>query len=108
MLIVSSEELLAERREVMRRVFTFLGVDPAFDSPQFDVRHHDSAGKYRRAFKPPWPKRVLTKLGLSRTPPPAPPRELAPETRQMLVDVLRPEIDSFRSLTGQRFEQWCV
>lgn len=107
-LIVSSEELLAQRREVMRRIFTFLEVDAVFDSREFDVNHHDSVGKYRRAFKPPWPKRVLAKLGLSGTPAPQPPRELAPETRQMLIETLKPEIDSFRSLTGQRFDQWCV
>jgi hypothetical protein len=110
MLVVSSDDLLSQRREAMRRIFSFLGVDPSFDSPTFNTQYHDTAGKFRRAFKPSWPTRVLTRLGLARpaAPPPAPPRELGDETRRILIDLLRPEIDGFRRLTGQQFEQWCV
>src|SRR5215210_188194 len=35
-LILCQEKLRRERREAMREVFTFLGVDPTFDSPKFE------------------------------------------------------------------------
>ena len=45
LLIVSREELAAERRATMRRVFGFCGVDPSFDSSQFEREWETGSGK---------------------------------------------------------------
>lgn len=44
-LVLTLEELSATPRPVLARVFTFLGVDPAFDHPEFGVVHHASSRK---------------------------------------------------------------
>ena len=47
-LILTQEELNAERRVTLARAFEFLGVDPGFDSPQFDREWETGQGKGRR------------------------------------------------------------
>lgn len=46
--IATQEELNADRRGTLRRVFEFLGVDPEFDSGQFDREWETGQGKGRR------------------------------------------------------------
>jgi sulfotransferase family protein len=47
-LVLTQEELSGERRATLTRVFEFLGVDPGFDSPQFDREWETGKGKGRR------------------------------------------------------------
>jgi hypothetical protein len=47
-MVVSAEELAAEREETLRRVFCFLGVQEDFTSPQFDRLWETSRGKDRK------------------------------------------------------------
>jgi hypothetical protein len=47
-LIATQEELNADRRGTLRRVFEFLGVDPSFDSEQFDREWETGQGKGTR------------------------------------------------------------
>ena len=109
-LVLSSEELLIERRQTLRRVFEFLGVDSSYQNAKFDVKYHDTGAKFRKLVRPYFPSRLLARLGVTRSakPPLQPQRQLTDETRHILSDLLRPEIDGFRQLTGQRFEQWSI
>jgi hypothetical protein len=50
-LIVSAEELGGERRETMRRVFGFCGVDAGFDSEQFEREWETGSGKSSGRFR---------------------------------------------------------
>lgn len=109
MLVVSSEDLRDERRATLCRIFEFLGVAADFDCQRFDREFHRTEQKFQT--KAPWRKRVLAKLGVPvKQPPPlpSPPREVADQTRQALIDCLRPEVEALRSLTGQRFDRWCL
>lgn len=47
-LVVEQRDLLERRRETLRMIFEWLGVDPSFDSPRFDELWEVSAGKGRR------------------------------------------------------------
>jgi hypothetical protein len=47
-LITTQEDLNVRRRETLARVFAFLGVDAAFDSPQFEREWETGQGKGRR------------------------------------------------------------
>ena len=51
LLIVAREELAAERRATMRRVFGFCGVDPGFDSPQFEREWETGSAKSTGEFR---------------------------------------------------------
>ena len=51
MLIVSREELGADRDETVRRVFAFAGVDPGFTSPEFDREWETGSGKGSGGFR---------------------------------------------------------
>jgi hypothetical protein len=48
-LVIANEELRAERRATVRRVFEFLEVDPSFESCGFDRIEHRSSEKRRRS-----------------------------------------------------------
>ena len=50
-LIVSREELGAERDATVRRVFDFAGVDPGFTSPEFDREWETGSGKASGGFR---------------------------------------------------------
>lgn len=113
-LVVDQHDLLAAREETMRRVFSFLEVDPGFTSPTWDtelntaVSHrvpnqlHRRLGK-RRGHKLAG-KRVLHRLVLTEVPRPT----LTDEQRRRLEALLRPEVARLRELTGQRFEHWSL
>ena len=51
LLIVSREELAAEREQTMRRVFEFAGVDPGFRSEQFEREWETGSGKAAGGFR---------------------------------------------------------
>jgi hypothetical protein len=53
-LVISCDELEKERRETMRKVFEFLGVDPEFYSHAYDVKMHRSAQKRRKTAVGAW------------------------------------------------------
>jgi Sulfotransferase domain len=51
LLVVAREDLLGERRETLRRVFGFLGIDAGFDSPQFSREWETGSGKKSGGFR---------------------------------------------------------
>jgi hypothetical protein len=122
-LVVDSNELRTRRRETLRRIFGFLGVDKDAWRPQMETelnaakrRQRNVAGQFlfrlglttigdprtrtimRRA-----PSRVAARLTSS-----VEPTVLSPDLRAELESMLAGEISRLRELTGMRFESWSV
>lgn len=122
-LIVPAEDLLHRRRETLRRVFAFLGVDPDFTSSDFDrvkfrgqqLRHLTTLGRRLHTFsyqhmnrRAPALQRFLTYWACyplsQRTVRP----ELRPAQRDALAVALWPDVQQLRALTGQAFAHWSL
>jgi len=123
--VVDTADLRSKRVETLSRIFRFLGVDDAFESPQFTVEYNaldqDWLKKRARAFA-----RVLDRtIGEQRARQirasvprsvqrpfvrqlQTPAVELAEPLRSRLTVCLKGEADRLRALTGQRFETWSV
>jgi hypothetical protein len=125
LMVVDQHDLLTRRREVLRGIFAFIGVDDSFDTSAFDEQRNTRADKFG-------PKRLTMRLWdpvlwpLSRAVPapvrarvraPArrvlfgPVREsvaLTPEMRAGLETMLRPEVDALREFTGKSFSSWSL
>lgn len=125
MLIIDQHDLKERRRETMREVFQFVGVDDMFDSPVFDEEKNTRATKQRprrialALWEPVlWPasravprrvrdvirqpaNRVL--IGPARDTP-----ALSTEMRERLREHFRPEVESLREFTGRPFASWSV
>jgi hypothetical protein len=124
-LVITSEELRADRDATMRAVFEFLGVDPSFSSPAFaevlytaeEKRRNARLGyvfltiadkvrrsSLRRYLSPKLmaPIRLLN----ARTARPIPRPELDPSLRRELVDYLRPDVERLRVFTDNPFPHW--
>jgi Sulfotransferase family len=119
--LARQEDLLLRRRETLREMFRFLGVDESFWSPRMDRLRHPSAGKSRRY-------RLAMQVGRTRLGAPAyrlpqeakwtierflygrsraPERPVVPETlRSTLIDELEPEIAALEDLTGWDLREW--
>jgi hypothetical protein len=123
-LVIDQSELLLLRRDVLRRIFAFLGVDESFDSERFDEQFLKSEG--RRTYPPAlsrfvgqrlrprtqWiPSSVRGKLrrGMERTL--LPQMQLArldDDSRARLGDLYAGETARLRLLTGQMVPSWSV
>ena len=90
-LIVTQEDLDRNRRQTLQRVFSFIGVDPLFDHPEFEVRHNLSDDREKNAF------------GST-----SDPIELSDDDRMKLVDTISPDLDQFRSYMGLEFPSWSM
>lgn len=118
-LVLDQRDLRDRRRQTLRRVFEFAGVDPAFDTPAFDAESNTAAEKLRlNALGV-----GLTRLGLMGDSPRSifPYRKLwfvvgrrverpAVEgaLRARLIAALRDDVAHFRELTGLEFADWPV
>jgi hypothetical protein len=89
-LVVASEDLRDDRAATLKRVFTFLGVDPEFTSPRFTIDRHVTSTKMEQAGE-----------SLDR---PA----LTQRQHDAIADHLRPDIERFRALVGQDFAHWSI
>jgi len=118
-LVLDREDLLHRRDTTLMEIFTFLGVDPGFVSPEFRQLHNARTVKVRYGPLGSWLVRrgILTRSSRSfpRGPLVAPFRQLlsrpvettlSASTRQLLVEVLGPEVDRLRELTGKDFSAW--
>lgn len=126
-LVLSHEELAADRVGTLRQVFRSLGVDDSFESPGFErvlypgmeLRRKTAAGyaaikaveRLRRT-----PVRRYVPRGLARpihafntkmARPIARPR-LGAADREQLIDEFRPDVDALRRFTANQFDAWCV
>lgn len=118
--VTTLEALSAEPRKEMATLFRFLGVDPGFDSPDFECVYHPSQRKRRatalgrlalRTFGPHATNRVRRMAGfvdpLLRGEPV--PRPAVPDAlRRRLEDRLRDDVRALRELTGLALDGWSV
>ena len=107
-LIVDYDSFMTRRRETLRQIFEFLGVDAQFSSPAFEVIRHPTAGKRRKnafgaALHRTFGRHVLQALG--RLPLMARPR-LDPELRRELNAIFRPEVRQLEQFAGRQFPGW--
>lgn len=114
-LVITAEDLKNERRATLRRVFEFIGVDPAFECPGADREWHVTEAKftteknfYNRFLPRKWLYALLQKKWNPQLRPAPPSAEMSDTLRSQLIDELRDDIDAFRQLTGQSFAGWCV
>jgi hypothetical protein len=114
-LVLSTEEMQTDRRAALVRVFDFLGVDKAFDSPVFDAEYFVTAARFSpgrsldRYFASPRLVYLLGKLWPGKLMQLSPPIEaLEDRTRHWLAEQLQPEVEELRSLSGQQFRGWSV
>jgi hypothetical protein len=125
MLIVDQHDLRTRRRETMREVFRFIGVDENFESQEFDVERNTRAEKYgprkfaAKMWKPviypasravPRPVRDVIRspakkvlMGQVRESP-----VLSEQMRKRLREHLRPEVDGLREFSGKAFPTWSL
>ncbi len=127
-LVVSTEALKSNRREVLRRIFGFLGVDESFYTDEFGVLKNVNAAKVKRKKPRRW-IRVL--LGVRDTAPQKksylsgslrrllewvllPASELVERprwdeaTKEKVMGFFRSDVARLRQLTGLEFTQWCI
>jgi hypothetical protein len=125
LLVVDHSDLLSKRLEVLRGIFTFLGVDPSFESTRFSAivnpssehRLFNPAGRriaessaYRVAtgwLRPDTRRRLIKPVRrlMSRS---VSVQELTEEIRSVLAERLAPEAARLREMTGKSFETWSV
>jgi hypothetical protein len=123
-LIVEQAELRRARAATLRRLFTFLGVDAGFESPEFARQYRGSdAGRrfpawYRAALRigertplalVPVPLRRRMRAGVEGAVlPTLPDVTLDERLRGRLAGVLGPEAERFRKLTGVDTQGWTL
>jgi hypothetical protein len=122
--VVDADALRADRLAVLRGIFAFLGVDPAFTSSDLDLVHHETRFKRRkgrlavllsqlgdsppaRVVPPDLRRRIGYVVYRPFTRPLAAP-VLAPATRARLEEFFAPDAARLRELTGLRFPTWTV
>jgi hypothetical protein len=123
-LVIATEDLLADRVATMSRVFRFLGIDDSFVDERFTTEHRLRAADKRipraslstleaaanRATRPlpgrlRWRARSVVRRGTSRR---LRRPQLSAGRRRQLEDVLREDIDLLRELTGEAFPKWSL
>jgi Sulfotransferase domain len=125
-LVLTQEELLAERVRTIRKVLDFLDVDPDFYDPRFErIKHRTSSHRRRRTragtavaalagaatqrFQPPrwlaWKaERLLVFPFARRIERPV----LSASVREQLIAELEDDANRLREFTGKELESWCV
>jgi hypothetical protein len=124
LLVIDQSDLLVRRAELMRVVYSFLGVDADFTSAGFD--EHLGASNDRRRYTtgyfrflnrvtasplrllPPRSRRAM-RTGLERVLFPRLEKPTLPdELRDRLVALYTPEMQRFREITSMSFDTWTV
>ena len=130
LLVIRNEDLRAERRATMRRVYSFLGVDPEWVSPDLDREFFQTGDRPARSLVPPAARKflkrhfpaakrakeleanVLRKMrGIRRSPAPAsdgaPAKpEVSPAFRERLVALLADDVRRLKDLVEPGFDAW--
>jgi hypothetical protein len=119
LLVLEQWRLRHERREVLREIFSFVGVDPGFWTSGFEpeigtraehVRHDSLLWRLRSSWvgaayrKLPVGPRLRVSRMLRRRAGGVKRPELDPSRREALTELLVPEMDRLRELTGQPLE----
>jgi hypothetical protein len=121
-LVTSTESLRDDRKNALRRIFSFIGVDTLFaSSKNFDTCHHKSSDKevctaleYRlvgtklataiRAFLPYSILEMVRQI--TRKPITVP--NLDPMVRNRLQSVLQSDLKALRNYTASAFSRWSI
>jgi Sulfotransferase family len=124
LLIVAREELAAERRATMRRVFGFCGVDPGFDSSQFEREWETGSTKSTGGFRfmdravrlpglraldrnfdrlPEWLRWLVERVVHDPDAGAAPKPALDPQLYNRLAGLFRDDVAELEGLTGRSF-----
>jgi hypothetical protein len=123
-LILTSEELQANRNDALRKVFNFLEVDQSFTHPGFREVRHRSVNRRKPTALGGVVEACLRRAGLGLLPPELRARvrycllrpfsnaiarpELSEAIRERLAETLHPDVENLRRLTGLRFESWSL
>jgi len=122
--VIASESLRDRRRETLRELFGWLGVDSTFYCRQFEQMRFRASDQRRKNGLGLW-LAPLTSAALWKRLPPSlawrveklpyfpfskhvPRPEVNPALRQRLMDVFRDDVRRLRELTGQPLSHWCV
>ena len=123
-LVLDQRDLLKSRSETLRRTFSFLGVDPDFDSEAFHRLHNERQSKHRAnrlgvwIYRRGWlaraqdssrflPSAIRNRLRRAVAEPVTTPA-LDPVLRGELEAYLREDTDRLRAYTGLPLEHWSV
>lgn len=112
-LVLSLEELACSPVNTLQQVFRFLGVDPNFNHPDFSQVFHQSSDKQRLTdfgatlFRLPAGGRLLKVIPHLMAEQVIPPK-LDNSLKQQLIEILQPDVDRLRSLTGNSFSAWSL
>jgi hypothetical protein len=125
-LVIDQHELRRDRAATLRRVYSFLDVDPAFWSKDLDHELGRGALRRGRGSRYAQVRRAGVRL-LSRLPkpvyrqlrgavsaletralPPVEPPALDPDLRERLRELYTPEVARLRALTGHTFDSWSL
>lgn len=123
--LVDQHRLRHERRESLREIFAFAGVDPEFWSPTLEREHNTRAQKYAltpggrklfhnlldpigRRLSPRHWARAAPKVRRSLSHPIDSKQTAEPGVREALAEALGPEAQRLRELTGEDFSSWSV
>lgn len=87
-LVVGSEDLRHDRHATIARIYRFLGADPTHVSSTFDVSVHRTADK-------------LAETG-------APSAPFPDDVADRVREILAPDVERLRALTGQSFASWSL
>jgi hypothetical protein len=119
LLVLDQGDLLRRRAETMREVFSFIGVDPSFRSPEFEVEllkrgdyfeHGSLAWRLRespvgRLFRRlPLRQRLVVARMARRALPTEQRPTLDPALQAELLDYLMPEVERIREIAGKPLE----
>ncbi len=125
LLVVDHADLLSQREVVLRECFAFLGVDPSFTSPNWDLRINESADQrrfspvaqtirmsrgYRRAtgwIRPDVRQRLIGPVRRALSSEVAT-YDVGDDVRAHFAERLAPEAQRLRALTGKAFPTWSV
>jgi hypothetical protein len=124
LLVLSAEELRDDRRKAVQAVLEHVGLDDRIDAALLDAEHHRSEDKAELAqpaarlrasavgrvigvvparVRAPVTRRLRAALSH-----PVERQELAPGLRERLGELLAPEAERLRALTGRGFEDWSL
>jgi hypothetical protein len=125
LIIVDSADLASNRRDTLKRIFDFLGVDRTFWADDFSQHHNTAREKRRyshfghRISQAPSVRTLVNKLPLTikhgvisrgqgmfmnQQGPPS----IDDDLRAELTNIFKPEVDRLRSYTGQPFQTWSI
>jgi Sulfotransferase domain len=122
LLVIEQDELRFQREPTLRRVFEFIGVDPAFTHPRFRDERHQTSRKLRssrlalrleRASRSRGGRRLPAAvwLGLDALLPlrrPIPRPDVRAALGPEIVAELREDAERLCALVGKRYETWSI